>query len=67
MFLVRYVLHVTGLVAVGFAIASQIKAPTDWEGARMRGQVAMVTSVIGIVTSAVCLLVLVMVLFSRDS
>ncbi len=56
-----------GSIAVGFAIASQVKASTDWEGARTKGQIAMVFSVIGIVMSAVAGLVAVLILFSRDS
>lgn len=56
-----------GSIAVGFAIASQLKASTDWDGARMRGQIAMVFSVIGIVTSGIAGLIAILILFSRDS
>ena len=57
----------SGSIAVGFAIASRVKASTDWDGARMKGQIAMVFSVIGIVTSLIVALVAVLILFSRDS
>lgn len=56
-----------GSIAVGFAIASRVKASTDWDGARMRGQIAMVFSAIGIVTSIIAGLIAILILFSRDS
>lgn len=38
---------------MGFAIASQVKAATDWDEARIKGQIAMVFSVIGIAMSVI--------------
>jgi hypothetical protein len=56
-----------GSIAVGFAIASQVKGSTDWNGARTNGQIALAFSVIGIVMSVIVGLVAVLIHFSRDS
>lgn len=52
---------------MGFAIASQVKGSTDWDGARTKGQMALAFSVIGIVMSVIAGLVAVLIHFSRDS
>ena len=52
---------------MGFAIASRISAPTDWEGARMKGKISMFISVAGIVTSVVAVMIFVLIFYTKDT
>ena len=61
------VLMLTGVFALVFACWSRSSAAMDWEGARRRGQIAFILSVVGIVISIVLGLGFVLVVFSKDN
>ncbi|KAI0233401.1 hypothetical protein LSAT2_016330 [Lamellibrachia satsuma] len=56
-----------GFVAMIFSILSRMVASTDYEGARMRGQISMFISIAGIIVSVVGLLVFVMIFYTKDT
>ena len=57
----------SGVVALGFAIASRCAAPVDWEAARIKGKISMFVSITGIVITAVGVLIFVMIYYTRDT
>ncbi|KAK2191816.1 hypothetical protein NP493_44g01016 [Ridgeia piscesae] len=58
---------VFGIVAVVFSIMSRMVASTDYEGARVKGQIAMFISVAGIIVSVVGVLIFVMIFYTKDT
>ena len=58
---------VAGLFALVFSCWSRSSAGMDWEGARKKGQVAMILSVLGIVTTIVLGLGFILVFYSKDT
>lgn len=59
--------NILGLIAVGFAIASRYVSARDWDGAQMRGKIALFFSVTGIILSTIGVLIFVLIFFSKDS
>ena len=59
--------YVAGIVAVIFSIMSRMVASTDYEGARVKGQIAMFISVAGIIVSVVGVLIFVMIFYTKDT
>jgi len=46
---------------------SRMVASTDYEGARVKGQIAMFISVAGIIVSVVGVLIFVMIFYTKDT
>ena len=58
---------IPGLVAVGFAIASRMAAPLDWEGARIKGKISMFISITGIIITVIVGLAFILIFYTKDS
>ena len=56
-----------GLVAVIFSISSRIASSTDYEGARVKGQISMFISIAGIIVTVIGGLVVVLIFFTKDA
>lgn len=56
-----------GFVATIFSVMSRMVAPTDYESARVKGQIAMFISVAGIIVSVVGVLIFVMIFYTKDT
>jgi len=58
---------VAGLLAVVFACWSRHTAAMDWQGAHTKGRVAFCLSATGLSITAVIVLVLVLILYTKDT
>ncbi len=56
-----------GLIATCFAISSRHVAALDWDGARMRGKIALGLDVFGIVSSVIGVLAFVLIFYTKDN
>jgi len=56
-----------GLIAVVCSCWSIRTAEMDWNGARMKGKIALWLSISGVMTSLIAVVVYVLIMFTKDS
>jgi len=57
----------SGLAALVFSIWSRCTASRDWDGAEVKGRVALYLSIAGIVISTIAVVIVVLFLFTKDT